>query len=151
MDELHKRFWDTFEQMQEDVDRFFDHFARAKRPSMVMYRTRWSPPCNVYDAADHLRVLIEIAGVQREALDLRIEEDRLVLCGIRPEPELPEKVNYIQIELDFGEFELEIALAVPVDAEAAQAWYHDGFLSVVLPKIPEPKPLRVKLSIPEKS
>ena len=49
MVEFHKRFLDTFEQMQEDFDRFFEHYANAKRPTLVSYRLRWSPPCNVYE------------------------------------------------------------------------------------------------------
>ena len=30
MNECRKRFWDTFEQMQEDFDRFFEHYAQSK-------------------------------------------------------------------------------------------------------------------------
>lgn len=149
MDEFNKRFWDTFEQMQEDFDRFFDHYACCKRPTLVAYRTRWSPPCNVYDTGNTLRVLVEIAGMDREAIDLRIDEDQLVLRGTRDETEPPAGVNYQQIEISFGEFELEIPLCVPVDAESAQAWYRDGFLHVVLPKIAAPKPQHIKLSVPE--
>lgn len=148
-DEFRKRFWDTFEHMQEDFDRFFDHYAQAKRPSLVTYRVRWSPPCNVYDAGENLQVLIEVAGMRREALDLRIEEDRLVLSGSRGEPGPPASGHFQQMEIQFGEFELEVPLLVPVDAEAATARYEDGFLHVSLPKIPEPKPLRVTISVPE--
>ncbi|MHB9025079.1 MAG: Hsp20/alpha crystallin family protein [Armatimonadota bacterium] len=149
MDEFRKRFWDTFEQMQEDFDRFFEHYAHAKRPTVLSYQTRWSPPCNLYDAGDSLYVLVEIAGMRREGLDLRVEEDRLILTGSRGEPGPPCKGNFQQMEIDFGEFELQVPLTIPVDAEAARACYEDGFLSVVLPKIPEPKPQRITLCVPE--
>lgn len=150
MDDINKRFWDTFEQMQEDVDRFFDHFSHAKRPSLVAYRARWSPPCNVLDAGEALRVLVEIAGMRRDALDLHIEQDRLILRGSRQEPEPSVRGSYMQLEIAFGDFELEIPLESPVDAEAAQAWYQEGFLHVVLPKIAEPKPIHVTLSVPQR-
>ena len=146
MDDFNKRFWDTFEQMQEDFDRFFDHYARAKRPSLVSYRTRWSPPCNLYDAGDSLRVLVEIAGVSRDSLDLSIEEERLILRGSRAIHASEAQGNYMQMEIASGDFELEVPLSVSVDAEATQAWYQDGFLHVVLPKIPEPKPVRIHLA-----
>jgi HSP20 family protein len=147
MDDFNKRFWDTFEHMQEDFDRFFEHYARAKRPSMVAFRTRWAPHCNVYDSCEAMRVLVEIAGMCRDALDLRIEEDRLVLRGLRGETETTAPGHCQQMEIAFGEFELEIPLHAPVDAEAAEAWYQDGFLHVVLPKIPEPKPIRITLAV----
>jgi len=150
MDECRKRFWDTFEQMQEDFDRFFNHYAHAKGSSLVAFRAAWSPPANVSDAGDRIHVLVEIAGMQRESLDLRIEEDRLILRGMRSEPEPQARGNYQQMEICFGEFELEMPLRSPVDAEAAVAWYQEGFLYVELPKIPEPKPRRITLSVPDK-
>ena len=150
MDDFNKRFWDTFEQMQEDFDRFFEHYARAKRPAMVAFRTRWSPPSNVFDAGDTLCVLVEIAGMKRDTLDLRIEADRLILRGMRQPTETGVPGCYQQMEIAFGEFELEIPLNAPVDAEAAQACYQDGFLHVTLPKIPEPKPKRITLTVTER-
>lgn len=147
MDDCNKRFWDTFEQMQEDFDRFFDHYARAKRPTVVGYRTVWSPPCNIYDAGNALRVLVEIAGVSRDSLDLSIEEERLILRGSRSLCPANSVGNYVQMEIASGDFELEVPLSCPVDAEAAQAWYQDGFLQIVLPKIADPKPVRLILSV----
>jgi HSP20 family protein len=150
MDEFRKRFWDTFEQMQEDFDRFFDHYACAKHRATVTFHTHWSPPCNVYDAGESLRVLVEIAGMRRDALDLRIEQDRLILHGTRKDVGPPVQGNFQQMEIAFGDFQLEIPLSVPVDAEAAEAWYEDGFLSVMLPKIPVMKPVHVTLSLAER-
>lgn len=146
MDDQRKRFWETIEQMQEDFDRFFDHYAHARRPLVMGYRPHWSPPCNVYEVDDTVRVLVEIAGIQRDQLDLRIEPDRLILRGTRSEPS-DFGGNYQQMEIAFGEFELDVALPVHVDAEAAQAWYQDGFLQVSLPKIPEPRPRRIILNV----
>lgn len=144
-----KRFWDSFEKIQEDFDRFFEHYSRARGPAFIIYRQRWSPPCNVYETAENLRVLVEIAGINRDSLDLRIEDNRLVLRGMRPEPCVPEKCNYVQMEIAFGEFELEVALELPVDAEATQAWYQDGFLHVLLPKIAQAKPRRIHIAVEE--
>jgi HSP20 family protein len=148
MDEIRKRFWDTFEQMQEDVDRFFDHVSRGKRSTLVGYQAQWAPPCNIYDTGEHLCVLVEIAGMRREALDLQVDADRLILRGTRQEPELVAR-GYLQMELCFGDFQLEVPLAVSVDAEAVQAWYDEGFLRVVLPKISEPKPRHITITVPD--
>ena len=150
MDDDRKRFWSTFEQIQEDFDRFFDHYAHAKRTTLMTYRPHWAPPCNVYELGDDIHVLVEIAGMRRDQLDLRIEPDRLILRGMRPEPE-GARGNYQQLEIAFGEFALEVALPMPVDAEVARAWYQDGFLHVVLPKIPEPRPRRITLCVQDTS
>ena len=150
MDEFHKRFWDTFEQMQEDFDRFFEHYAHAKRPALVSYRMRWSPPCNVYETDEHVRILVEIAGMCREALDVRVDHDRLLLHGSRGEPDPAARGNFQQMEIAFGEFELEVPLPAAVDAKRAKAWYQHGFLHVMLPKSTRPTTLSITLSVPEK-
>ena len=37
------------------------------------------------------------------------------------------------MEIDYGAFERHVSLSVPVDVEAAQARYENGFLTIVLP------------------
>jgi len=147
MDDSRKRFWDTFEQMQEDFDRFFDHYARVKHPALVTFHTRWAPSANIVDTGDAIQVLVEIAGMRREALDLRIENERLILRGSRDDAEVLSHGCYQQMEIAFGEFELDVPLTVPVDAEHAEARYQDGFLYVTLPKIPEARPRRILLIV----
>lgn len=149
MDDFRKRFWDTFEQMQEDFDRFFEHYAQAQRPSLLGYRMRWSPPCNIYETVDAVCILVEIAGMSREALDVCVEEHHLILHGSRAEPCPAAHGAYRQMEIAFGEFELEVPLPSPVDAERTAARYDNGFLTVTLPKIPQPKARTITLSIPE--
>lgn len=149
MDEFRKRFWDTFEQMQEDFDRFFDHYARAKRPALVGYRTRWSPPCNVYETEREMCILVEIAGMNREALDVCVEENYLKLHGLRAEPCVDVHGAYHQMEIAFGEFELEVPLPSPVDAEQARARYANGFLQVTLPKAAQPISRTITLTVPD--
>jgi HSP20 family protein len=150
MDETRKRFWDTFEQMQEDFDRFFDHYAHAKHPHLLSFHELWSPPADVYDAGNCICVLVEIAGMHREALDLSIEEDQVILRGTRKMPGPPVRGNVQQMQILFGEFELGIPISAHVDAEDAQACYKDGFLYVTLPKIPKQKLHRITLSVIER-
>jgi HSP20 family protein len=147
MSEFRKRFWDTFEQMQEEFDLFFEHYARAKRPALVGYRAHWSPPANVCESADALHVLVEIAGMSRDGLELSLEPGRLTLRGARVAPEATARGCFHQMEISFGEFELNIPLSVAVDGATAQAWYRDGFLHVALAKMAEPAACRIMLSI----
>jgi len=149
MDEFRKRFWDTFEQMQEDFDRFFEHYAQAKHPSLVGYRTRWSPPCNIYETEEAVCILVEIAGMARDALDVSVEDQCLVLRGTRPAPCPGVHGTYRQMEIAFGDFVLEIVLPTPVDAEQATAQYANGFLSVRLPKAPQPTARTITLRVPD--
>ncbi len=149
MTEKNKRFSDSFEQMQQDVDKYFDSYTRMRPAVMTHFSTRWSPPCNVYDAGDTIRVLVEVAGVRYESIDLTLHEDKLILRGDRSEPDPPAR-NYLRMEIDFGEFELEVPLPEPVDIAKSNAHYDNGFLLIVLPKVPSAAPHKMKVNAPGK-
>jgi HSP20 family protein len=63
----------------------------------------------------------------------------LVIAGERPRPQGGTQI-YEQMEIDYGPFERHVSLSVPVDVEAAQARYENGFLTIVLPFAPSPAP-----------
>jgi HSP20 family molecular chaperone IbpA len=50
---------------------------------------------------------------------------------------------YHQMEIRFGRFATAVMLPGPVEAEAAEAEYKNGFLTVLLPK-PKPKQTKVE-------
>jgi HSP20 family protein len=100
------------------------------RPLVDSFRTD-DPPT--------LTVVVELAGVDPATLRLDVGERELVITGERPRPAEPGRV-YQQMEIEYGRFERRIPLAEPVDAEAAQANYDAGLLTVVLPLVPSPPP-----------
>ncbi|MDX6396786.1 MAG: hypothetical protein QOJ43_194, partial [Gaiellaceae bacterium] len=71
----------------------------------------------------------------------------LVIAGERRRPRVEGQV-YEQMEIDYGAFERHVSLSAPVDVEAAEARYENGFLTVVLPLAPRPAPdVRVAIAI----
>jgi HSP20 family protein len=55
--------------------------------------------------------------------------------------------NYLRIERCYGSFSRSFALANSVQSESIQADYHNGVLTLSLPKREEAKPKQIKVSV----
>ncbi len=120
--------------IQKEIERFFTQFAQWKRPS-VHFEKAWKPYCDVYESEDEVRIVVEIAGVKAEDIDIMVDGRHLVIKGNRPRRK-PAKREYIQqMEINFGQFERVLELNGKVDVEKAVARSKNGFLEITMPKV----------------
>ncbi len=101
----------------------------------------WRPPTDVYEREDEIIVRVEIAGMAEDGFNISLDQNVLVIRGVRPD--LNERRAYHQMEINFGEFITAIDLPFPIDAESVRAEYQNGFLWVILPKS-HPKVIKIK-------
>ncbi len=94
--------------------------------------TVWSPPTDFYETDDAYVVRVEVAGMREQDFEVSLENNFLVISGVRPD--LPERRAYHQMEIRFGRFSTVVGMPGPVNVEEARAVYEDGFLVVTLPK-----------------
>jgi len=92
----------------------------------------WSPPTDVYETENDYIVRVEIAGMREDDFEITVEDKFLMISGSRPD--IPERRAYQQMEIRFGKFETVVGLPGPVDLDASNADYSEGFLTVTLPK-----------------
>ena len=92
----------------------------------------WRPPTDVFETEGKIVVRVEIAGMQDGDFSINFDQHILSIRGTRTET--MEKRAFHQMEIFFGEFDVEIEVLLPIDVENLQAEYHDGFLRVFLPK-----------------
>ena len=92
----------------------------------------WSPPTDEYETENAYVVRVEIAGMNEDDFEVSIENNTLLIAGVRPDA--PERRAYHQMEIRFGKFATALGLPGPVDIDHAIAEYKDGFLTVTLPK-----------------
>ena len=98
-------------------------------------RGGFSPAVDVYYASDPPRAVVraDLAGIdpnERPARDPRAASSSL--SGQR-EPEGADDRVYQQLEIEHGPFRRVVSLGAEVDADAADATYEDGILTVELP------------------
>jgi HSP20 family protein len=92
----------------------------------------WRPPTDVYETDDCVVVKVEIAGMEKADFAISLDTTRLIISGTRRDPAA--KLGYQQMEILYGHFETDVHLPRAIDTDNIEATYHNGFLSVCLPK-----------------
>ena len=93
----------------------------------------WRPLTDVYEVEDALVVRVEIAGMKDTDFSISLHGRQLLIVGVRSD--MPERRAYFQMEILFGEFAIEFELPAAVEENHVEAFYRDGFLKVILPKV----------------
>ncbi|MDB5172189.1 MAG: heat shock protein Hsp20 [Phycisphaerales bacterium] len=104
----------------------------------------WTPNVNLYETGGCYLVCVDLAGVDKDKIDLEVHDGRLRLRGSRPVP-LPgdsgpeehaegKKMRVHLMEIDHGSFSREVELPSDINREAISASYRNGMLWVEIPK-----------------
>jgi len=120
-------------------------WARRARPTSV--RPSSSRSTDVYETPENVVVLVEIAGVSAEEIDISVEGKSLTVRGERNDRQRHLTRLYHQMEICCGLFERTVALPSEVDPQRASATYSDGLLAIVLPKVERQLARRVRVVI----
>jgi HSP20 family protein len=94
----------------------------------------WSPAVDICETDTSYEVIVDLAGVKREEIEVYTDACHLVVAGWRPDP-LPEaKVCVHQMEIARGQFRRRVPLPMDADDQATSARYREGLLFVSIPK-----------------
>ena len=130
-----------------DVDRLFDRLYSISPPLSSAGARYWVPDADVFETQKDLVIRMDLAGVDREAVKVVLDEDTVTITGARKEEYHEECEYYHQIEVEYGHFRRTIQLPQPVDGEKSRALYRDGFLFVILPKVERPVTIHTTVEI----
>jgi HSP20 family protein len=97
--------------------------------------TEWRPPTDIHETSSAVLVKMELAGMREEDIDVTLYEDALVISGTRQDDvDHQSEMSYHEAQIRYGVFRAEILLPSPVQRDAVEARYENGFLRVTLPK-----------------
>lgn len=137
---MFKDYEDVVKQMEFEMQRCSAEAMRRLLELPPDSQEFWLPRADLYETENDLVVRVEVAGVQKESLNVSLSSDRRILTirGTRSEQFIDErtKIRYHQLEVYFGPFERDVLLPTDLDVDADQvsATYREGFLVVTLPK-----------------
>jgi HSP20 family protein len=103
------------------------------------------PLVNLAEDEDSLFLTAELPGVDSASLDLTIKSDTLTLKGSKRTEVEGAEVNYHRRERDGGSFRRSLTLPVKVQAEAIEAGFKNGVLTVKLPKAAEARAHQISI------
>jgi HSP20 family protein len=122
-----------------DFDRFFDDFDRGFGLAPTTRETRgWAPAVDIYEDEKEIVVSADLPEMEEKDLDVRVEDNHLIIKGERKFENEEKKENYHRVERRYGSFQRTFALPDTVDADNVEANYDKGVLKVHLPKVEKP-------------
>ncbi len=132
----------TFAALSEEMDRLVN--ARTGNSS---WNYGLAPAADVTETEAEYRVLMDLPGIDPNAIQLRVEKDTLSVQVDRkqPQPAAGEAVH--RSERAFGTFFRSFTLPTGVDASRVEAGYEQGVLAVKLPKREEAKARSIPVSV----
>ena len=101
----------------------------------------WTPPVNLYENDIGYLVVVDLAGVDKEKIDLAVIDGTLRLRGQRTVPVTPDGsdaramgLRVHLMEIDYGPFCKEVGLPHDVAHDKIRANYLNGMLWIDIPK-----------------
>jgi HSP20 family protein len=99
-------------------------------------------PTDIFETGDALKIVMEVPGVPKDAVDVKIENEVLSVEG-RIETTNYNGLDPLYTEYPIGHFARSFALPEQVDQHNITAQLEDGVLTLTLNKRPESKPRRI--------
>jgi HSP20 family protein len=132
---------------QREFGRLFrEAFSPGLGEDELSTRT-WAPPVDIYENGDNLVLKAELAGINPDDVEIRVEDNTLYLKGERKFEKEVKEQNYHRVERSYGTFTRSFALPNTVDADKVAANYKDGVLTLTMPKKEEAKPKTIKINV----
>jgi HSP20 family protein len=100
-------------------------------------------PLDVWATPDSFHVNAYLPGIDPENVEITFEGEELLIRGKLPAA--PEGAEFIKRELYHGAFARRLSFNVPVDADKIEAHFHNGLLSLTIPKAEAVKPKQIKI------
>ena len=130
---------------QNQINRLFgESFDRSSEEANL---TPWAPAVDIYETAHELVLKADLPDVQPQELDIRVENNMLTIRGERKFEKKVDENKYLRGERVYGSFSRSFSLANTVKIEDIKAGYHNGVLTLTIPKREEAKPKQIKVNV----
>ncbi|GGC53729.1 Hsp20/alpha crystallin family protein [Haloferax sulfurifontis] len=126
--------FDDFEELFERMSRQFDEMGRQFDRSGMMAQVRHEMAIDVTDHDGEIVVTVDLPGYEKEDIALSVANRTLTVEATRELDEERSEGEYLRRERRHESARRTIRLPETVDEDGASASYHNGVLTVTLPK-----------------
>ncbi len=107
---------------------------------------RNSPPVDVVEDQNGYRFSFEMPGLKSDSLEVKIENEALVIDAERTQPAWANDAQVHRAERQYDPIHRHFKLPGDVGHDAIKAAYQDGVLEVTIMKRPETKAVRIAVA-----
>jgi HSP20 family protein len=138
--------WEPFRDlftMQDRMSRLFQDMGREE----AITTGAFIPPVDIYEDEQSIVLKLEVPGIEEKDLDIRVENNVLMVRGERKFEQEEKEENFHRVERRYGSFTRQFTLPNTVDTDNVQADLHNGVLRLRLAKRAEAKPKQIKVGV----
>src|SRR3984885_16345948 len=132
-----REFEDIYDRMTQLMNLAFG------APPVDVAEGPWIPLADVSETDDAYVVEVDLPGVNRDQIDIQVQDRELVITGEVPESE--QKGRRHRRSRRTGRFEFRTYLPGDVNDDAGNAHPSNGVLTVTIPKSQEAKPRQIEI------
>ena len=134
--------------LQDRMNRLFEDATVRRTPldaqaSDDIEAAEWYPMADVYDDTGDYLIAVDLPGIDRSALEITIDDNRLTIKGTRSIGE----TSTDRTERPAGRFLRTFTVPGSIVQEGIHAAYKDGVLEVRLPKRKEETSKRIEIKV----
>lgn len=134
--------------LQDRMNRLFEDATQRRTQASTgsgdeFEHADWTPASDIYETESGYLIAMDLPGIDREVLEIDVDENRLVVKGTR---EVAESRQH-RTERPRGRFLRTFSVPASVDQANIGAEYKDGVLQIRLPKRSEQKPKKIDIKI----
>jgi len=131
---------DTKQELQVQQKRELGKNEEGTIPARV-----FMPTADIYETRDALKVILEMPGVEKGNVDVRVEDGVLNVEG-RLDLAKYQGLHPLYTEYNIGHYSRNFRLSNKIDQEKIGAELKEGVLSLTLPKVEEAKPRAIQVN-----
>ena len=134
--------------LQDRMNRLFEDATQRRTQADAdsgdeFERADWTPASDIYEKDSEYLIAIDLPGIDRGALQIDVDDNRLIVKGAR----VIDEPKQHRTERPRGKFLRTFSLPGSVDQGKIGAEYKDGVLQIRLPKRIEQKSKKIDIKI----
>ena len=145
MDHIKIRIGDNFDGLYSKIEKTIENMFRSMNPIFSLSECTWKPQMDIYEIPEEIIIIAEIAGVNKENLEVEISSKAVKIYGYRIELPHVKNTKYRLAEIQYGKFERILFLPASIDTDKVTASYLNGFLQIRLAKLPHADTRKVRI------
>ena len=118
--------------------------VEKERESTIPAR-RYLPVTDIFETDQALTVTLEMPGVDKNSVDVRVENDVLSIQG-QVDLSKYQGLAPLYIEYNVGHYARSFQLSSKIEQDGITAEFKDGVMTVMLPKAEKAKPRRIAVN-----
>lgn len=127
----------------DEMDRLFGRTAFDANPTSALPPSY--PPLNVWEDENSLYVEAELPGLGKDEIEVSVVGGNTLTIAGERRPRTPGKVFWLRQECEHGRFSRTVTLPTVVNADAIEAAYEGGVLTLTLPRHEAARPRRIEV------